>query len=448
MQKFIPYIFLLLSVVMPNRILANDTAYIQPVTGDKLLDTIEVLNNYAIDSVLANPTPFFAIVPEEDIYFQWLIQNIDLQLNESDTVVVADTSIISAIRNCPDSLFKHRLQALPRQIDMTYNHVVRAFILRYLASYPKLTVKLDALSQYYFPIFEDMLSKYGLPDELKYLAVIESALNPMAHSRMGAAGLWQFMPSTGRLFNLEINSLIDERRDPIKSTEAACRYLVRLYHLFDDWTLALAAYNCGPGNVLKAMRRSGKKDFWGIYSFLPRETRSYVPIFVAANYALTYYKDHRISPIYVNITFATDTIVTDKRQHFEQISSLLGVSVAELRRLNPQYTKDIIPGYKDYALCLPANRVLTYIDLQDSILAYRQNELINNRKVEIDLAQRTAVNRGGTYSVNGVTYYKIRRGDTLSGIAQRFHCSVSQLQKWNGLKGSNISAGKTLKIMR
>ena len=153
MQKFIPYIFLLLSVVMPNRILANDTAYIQPVTGDKLLDTIEVLNNYAIDSVLANPTPFFTIVPEEDIYFQWLIQNIDLQLNESDTVVVADTSIISAIRNCPDSLFKHRLQALPRQIDMTYNHVVRAFILRYLASYPKLTVKLDALSQYYFPIF-------------------------------------------------------------------------------------------------------------------------------------------------------------------------------------------------------------------------------------------------------------------------------------------------------
>jgi membrane-bound lytic murein transglycosylase D len=282
---------------------------------------------------------------------------------------------------------------------------------------------------------------------LCYLPVIESALNPQAHSRAGAAGLWQFMPSTGRLYGLEINSLVDERMDPIKSTEAACLFLKSLYNMFGDWTLALAAYNCGPGNVNKAIHRAdGKKDFWSIYPFLPAETRGYVPIFIAAAYSINYADLHGICPEAIEMTENTDTIQTNVRQHLLQISEILGIELDELRRLNPQYAKDVIPGGKTYSLCLPADRVTDYIDQQEVILGYRADELINNRRAEIDLAQQTGLSGG--YSVNGVTYYKIKNGDTLGGIAKKFHCSVSQIKSWNGLKSDNIRAGSTLKIKK
>ena len=347
----------------------------------------------------------------------------------------------------PDSVYKQRLQELPFVIEMPYNQVVRSFILRYTRRNPKQLAALQRKAEYYFPLFEDILCRYDIPYELCYLPVIESALNPMAHSHMGAAGLWQFMPSTGRLYGLEINSLIDERMDPIRSTEAACRFLKNLYSLFGDWNLAIAAYNCGPGNVNKAIHRSGgKRDFWSIYPFLPRETRGYLPIYIAAAYSMNYADMHGICPAAIEMTEATDTIRSSARQHLLQISTVLDIPIEELRRLNPQYARDIVPGGKDYSICLPADRVTDYIDLQDSILHYRAAELVHNRRAEIDLMQKTRLNGG--YSVNGVTYYKIKNGDTLGAIAKKFHVSVKQLRAWNNLKNDNIRAGKTLKIGR
>ncbi|MCQ2324118.1 MAG: transglycosylase SLT domain-containing protein [Paludibacteraceae bacterium] len=380
-------------------------------------------------------------------------------LNQSMDSLAVDTAIFdntlvnidtlscprdTIIYDLPDSVYKARLQALPFLIEMPYNSVVRAFILRYVQRNPKTLARIQRKAEYYFPLFYDALGRNGLPYELCYLPVIESALNPQAHSHAGAAGLWQFMPSTARLYGLEVNSLVDERMDPIRSTEAACQFMKSLYSTFGDWTLALAAYNCGPGNVNKAIHRSGKRDFWSIYPYLPRETRSYVPIFIAAAYSINYADLHGICPEAIEMTTVTDTIQTQTRQHLLQISEILGIDLDELRRLNPQYARDVIPGGKTYALCLPADRVTDYIDQLDVILNYRADELINNRRAEIDLAQKTSLNGG--YTINGVTYYKIKSGDTLGGIAQKFHVTVKQIKAWNGLKSDNIRAGATLKI--
>lgn len=345
----------------------------------------------------------------------------------------------------PDSVYIRRLQAMPREMEMTYNSYVRAQIERYTIRNPRHLAALRRLTDYYFPIFEDALSKHGIPDELKYLAVIESALNATAHSRVGAAGLWQFMPSTGKLLGLEVNSLVDERYDTHKATDAACRYLKSLYSIYHDWTLVIAAYNCGPGNVNKAIHRSGKRDFWSIYPYLPRETRSYLPLFIAAAYAMNYAEAHGVCPTDLNYAIPTDTLITHERLHLQQVSDVLDIPIEELRRLNPQYTRDILPGgTKAYTLCLPTDQTLHFIDRQDTILAHRADELINNRRAEIEMLHKQGLNGG--YSVNGVTYYKIKNGDTLGGIAKKFHVSVKQLKAWNGLKTDNIRAGKTLRI--
>lgn len=343
-----------------------------------------------------------------------------------------------------DSLYKARLQYLPYEIEMPYNPVVGTYIQRYLKSEQQMA-RLLARADYYFPIFWDILDKHNLPYELCYLPVIESALNPMAHSAMGAAGLWQFMPSTGKLYGLEINSLVDERRDPIGSTEAACAFLKRLYTDFQDWNLVIAAYNCGPGNVKKAIARSGgKTDFWSIYPYLPNETRCYLPIFIAACYVMNYADLHTICPDTLWQYPLTDTIVIRDRLHLSQVAEIVGIGLDTLRMLNPQYPRDIIPGGKDYTLCLPAELVTTYIEQEDTIRQHRADELVNNRRDEIELLHKTGVSGG--YSVNGVTYYKIKNGDTLGAIAKKFHVSVKQLKAWNGLKNDNIRAGKTLRI--
>lgn len=349
------------------------------------------------------------------------------------------------ITELPDSVYKIRLQALPLVVEVPYNEVVRRYILRYVKHSPRQLAALQRKSEYYFPIFEDIIARHQLPYELCYLSIVESALNPQARSHMGAAGLWQFMPATGKRYGLEVNSLVDERMDPIRATEAACRYLSDLYGIFNDWNLAIAAYNCGPGNVNKAIHRAGgKRDFWSIYPFLPKETRGYLPIFIAVVYAMNYAEMHGICPSEPLLTMASDTIVTNQRQHLKQIAENLDIPLSELRRLNPQYPRDIIPGNKDYAICLPIEKAGAYIDNEHAILAYQADELINNRRAEIELLQRTSVYGG--YSINGITYYKIKEGDTLGGIAQKFHVSVKQLKAWNGLKSDAIRAGKTLKI--
>ena len=397
----------------------------------------------SIDVTMVDTLPM-----EDTIAANTLDTLVDLPLFFDEALAWLDTTECTSdtlITELPDSVYKARLQALPFVIEVPYNEVVRRYILRYVKHSPRQLASLQRKAEYYFPIFEDILGQHELPFELCYLPVIESALNPQARSHMGAVGLWQFMPATAKKYGLEVNSLIDERMDPIRSTEAACRFLKALYGIFGDWNLVIAAYNCGPGNVNKAIHRAGgKRDFWSIYPFLPKETRGYLPIFIAASYAMNYADVHGICPAADLRLPVTDTIVTAERQHLKQIAANLDVTIEELRRLNPQYARDIIPGGKDYALCLPIEISGAYIDQQDSILAYQAKELIHNRRAEIDLLQRTSVN--GAYSVNGVTYYKIKEGDTLGGIAAKFRVSVKQLKAWNGLTSDFIRAGKTLKI--
>ena len=438
--------------------LATLSAYAEELAPDSI-DNPEVmgqLDSMTIDSLVLLDSLELAedtIIPVRPFYEAWNdsdLTDIEMRaldwslrwLDTSDCVAVHDTTTL------PDSVYKARLQALPCVIELPYNERVRAFILRYVKRSPKQVARMMRMSEYYFPLFEDVLGHYDLPYELKYLPIIESALNPIARSHVGAAGLWQFMPATGKLFGLEVNSLVDERMDPLKSTEAACRFLSSMYAIYHDWNLVIAAYNCGAGNVNKAIRKAGgKRDFWSIYPFLPRETRNYVPIFIAANYAMNYGQEHGIckAPI-EDKAMVTDTIRTNQRMHLQQISDNLGIEMAELRRLNPQYSRDILPGGSMYALCLPADKMGPFIDMQDSIIAYKADSLINNRRAEIDLAKVTSVS--GAYRVNGVTYYKIKRGDTLGGIAKKFHCTVKQLKQWNGLKNDNIREGQKLKICR
>lgn len=382
-----------------------------------------------------------------------------------------DLSTIELASNTPDSVFVERLQQLPFVVELPYNQVIRRYILRYLQHSPKLVADLKRKEEFYFPIFEDILTQYDLPCELAYLPIIESALNPNARSHMGAVGLWQFMPATGKKYGLEINSLVDERRDPIKSTHAAAKFMKALYSVFGDWNLAIAAYNCGPGNVNKAIYRAGgKRDFWSIYPYLPKETRAYLPLYIAAVYSMNYAYIHGITtnsePLFMSDTTAvsdsilfpnlervcvyepmpTDTVVINQRMHLLQISECIDVPLQVLRQLNPQYARDIVPGNKDYAVCLPIDKAGLFVMHQDSILAHRANELVHNRRTEIDLLQKTSVN--GAYTVNGVTYYKIKEGDTLGGIAAKFRVSVKQLKAWNNLNSDMIRAGKTLKILQ
>lgn len=346
----------------------------------------------------------------------------------------------------PDSVYISRLQLMPCVIEMPYNTAVRRFIDLYVRRNPARLSRLRMLSGYYFPLFTDALHRYSLPEELKHLPVIESGLNPTAYSRVGAAGLWQFMPATGKLCGLEVNSLVDERLDPIKATDAACRFLKELYAVYHDWNLVIAAYNCGPGNVNKAIRRAGgKRDFWDIYPYLPRETRSYLPIFIAANYALTYADEHNICAALPDRVLATDTIVTEQRMHLLQVSEVTGIPLTELRRLNPQYRWDILPGGKPYALCLPIEQTGAFIELQDSILRYKSDSLINNRREKIDLAQKTAADG---YPASGMYWYTVKKGDVLGTIAKRQRTTVGKIKKWNNMKNDNIRIGQKLKMYR
>ena len=368
--------------------------------------------------------------------FEWMLAGLDT----TPCVTMPDTTMLA------DSTYKRRLQALPCIVELPYNPIAKRYIQRYIKSSPRHTARIMREAEYYFPIFEDALGRRGLPYELKYVPVIESALRPNARSRAGAAGLWQFMPTTAKRYGLEVNSLVDERYDVYKSTEAACDFLQALYAIFNDWNLAIAAYNCGPGNVRKAIHYAGgKRDFWSIYPYLPRETRMYVPLFIASNYVFNYAGEHGICPDTISVgRMLTDTIVIDQRMHLKQVADVLGIAIDDLRYLNPQYTRDILPGNKNYRLCLPIDQTTMFITQQDSILAYQANRLIHDRRSEIDMAQKTSI--AGGYTINGKMYYKIRQGDTLGGIARKFHVTVSQLQKWNGLTSTNIYTGKNLRV--
>ena len=351
-----------------------------------------------------------------------------------------------------DSVYIDRLSRIPAVMEMPYNEIIRKFIDMYAGRLRNQVSFMLSACNFYMPIFEEALDAYNLPLELRYLPIIESALNPSAVSRAGASGLWQFMLATGKMYGLESNSLVDERRDPIKATWAAARYLKELYAIYGDWNLVIAAYNCGPGTINKAIRRAnGKTDYWEIYNFLPKETRGYVPAFIAANYVMTYYCDHNICPMETNIPASTDTIQVNKKLHFEQIADICGVSLEQIKSLNPQYKKNVIPGdSKPYTLRLPQNYISTFIDQQDTIYAHRADELFKNRKT-IAIRDNTppSATRGKAVVGNGkLVYHKISSGETLGSIAEKYTVRVKDIQNWNGLRNTQITAGKRLKIYK
>lgn len=348
-----------------------------------------------------------------------------------------------------DQEYIDRLQRMPTVMEMPYNKIVRAFINMYVERKKSLVESMLGMSLYYMPIFEQALDKYGMPLELKYLPVIESALNPTAVSRAGATGLWQFMLDTAKGMGLEINSLVDQRRDPYLSSDAAARYLKQLYNSYGDWSLAIAAYNCGPGNVNKALRRAGggKKDFWEIYPFLPRETRDYIPAFIAANYAMTYYNHHNISPALASRPIVTDTVHVNKRVHFQQISDVMGISMDELRILNPQYRTDVIPGdIHPYALVLPNIQAYCYIANEDSIVNHNAELYARRDVVEPSTGATVTSGDGGQYVEEVIVkYHKVRRGENLASIARRYGVSQKSIRRTNGI-GRRVRRGQTLRI--
>ena len=348
-----------------------------------------------------------------------------------------------------------RLKRMPTIIEMPYNEVVQKFIDRYSGRLRHSVSYMLGASNFYMPIFEEALETYGLPLELKYLPVIESALNPTAVSRVGATGLWQFMLATGKRYGLEVNSLVDDRRDPIKSSYAAANYLKDLYKVFGDWNLVIAAYNCGPDQINKAIHRAkGCKDYWQIYPYLPKETRGYVPAFIAANYIMTYYCEHNICPMTTRLPAKTDTVMVDRNVHLEQIAAVCNIDIEQLRTLNPSYRRDIAPGAtKLSAIRLPQTEVGKFIDMQDSIYAYNAEALFTKRAtVEVNDNTPTYTRSSSSRSKSkkrtsrrGKTV-TIKSGQTLSEIAKRNGTTVAKLKKLNGLKGNNIRAGKKLRV--
>lgn len=364
-------------------------------------------------------------------------------------------------------VYKERLSRLPSVIEMPYNDVVQKFIDRYSGHLRRSVSIMLGMQNFYMPIFEEALESYGLPLELKYLPVIESGLNPNAVSRVGATGLWQFMLKTGKQYGLEINSLVDERRDPVKASYAAARYLRDLYKIFGDWNLVIAAYNCGPDNISKAMHRSkGETDYWKIYPYLPRETRGYVPAFIAANYIMNYYCEHNICPMVADLPAKTDTVVVNRDVHFEQVAGVLGINVNQIKELNPQYRRNVVNGAsRPSALRLPSNMVGSFIDKENDIYAYNADALLSRRsEVEVpdDVPSYTS-SRSRSHSSDrhsskssrkskknkkgrGGKSVTIRQGDTLSEIAERNGTTVKKLRKLNGISGNNIRAGKKIKV--
>lgn len=354
-------------------------------------------------------------------------------------------------------VLKERLAKLDAKspFNIEYSKELENIIKNYLKNRHGAYERLMAISEYYFPMFEEHLAKYNVPIEIKYLAVIESALNPRAKSRVGATGLWQFMYPTGKQYNLDVNSYVDERSDPLKATEAACQYLSSLYNIFGDWDLVLASYNAGPGNVTKAIRRSGSyTNYWNIRRNLPKETQAYVPTFLATMYIYEYHKEHGINPKKAPVTyFETDTVMVKRQMSFKQIADLLDVSKEQLELLNPIYKLDVIPytADKPHYLRLPKDKIGLFAANEAAIYAYVDREAGMREKPYFARTQETAIassDSGNTTKSTKTQTYTIKRGDNLGAIANKYNVSVADLKRWNGLKSNRINAGQRLKIQK
>jgi membrane-bound lytic murein transglycosylase D len=413
----------------------------------------------------------------QELMKNWYLQNyavLDKDVENKDPGDVSDATYIS------------RLKTIPSGIELPFNQVVKSYIERYTHRERTLVAEMLGMSPYYMPIFEQALEKRGMPLELKYIPVIESALDPNAVSPVGASGLWQFMLETARNQGLEVNSLVDERRDPYRSSDAAADYFKKLYDIYGDWSLAIAAYNCGPGNVNKALLRAGdgsaKPDFWEIYNYLPRETRGYVPAFIAATYVMHYYKEHNISPSLATKPLLIDTVKVNQRLNFAQISKVLNIPIDEIRILNPQYRHDVIPGdARPYTLALPSQQVYSFILVEDSINSYRPDlyaardvrepgtpndaPTANNYGYSAPTMQAPAQPATQAVAAQPATqaaaaqpaatpataaaatkYYKVKRGEDIESVASSFGISVDQLMTLNSLTRRHVSRGQVLKV--
>jgi membrane-bound lytic murein transglycosylase D len=394
-------------------------------------DTIVIRSNPDIERITADLDSLV-----NSYYVQMALKN-DPEMFSDDTAGI----------QYPDSVYESRLRKINSVVKLPYGPIIRNHIHVYTIKQREQFAAVLGVMDYYFPMIEDIFDQNGLPTELKYMAVIESALNPNAmNRRSGATGMWQFMYSTGRMCGLTINSIVDERRSPQRSTVAAAKYIKDLYNIYKDWTLVIAAYNCGPGNVNKAIRRSGnKKDYWEIYYRLPRETRGYIPQYIAAAYAINYYAEHNIRPLPLNIPVATDTIMVSKDIHLTQISEVMKIPHTELRALNPQYKTGLIPGStKPQALTLPLTHLGDFIDLNDTIRNYKPDIYLNKAALIANPSRTTYV----PADVKGKTklIYTVREGDNLGYISEWYRVGLSDLRYWNDLYRNTIRIGQKIAV--
>ena len=408
----------------------EELAYTDSLTGE-MLDMYEE-NEFKGTSGLA-PEDYTAEISDSLLNI-WYVHN---QVN-SDDISEYDMDSIIFQSNVPDEVYIERIKQMNSFITLPYNDIVKNYIIMYSEKMPTKMANMLGLCRYYMPIFEEILNRYDMPEELKAMAIIESALNPRAVSRVGAKGMWQFMYSTAKMYDLHIDSFVDERLDPVKSAEAAAQYLKDAYEIFGDWNLAIASYNCGAGNVNKAIRRSGgSRAFWDIYPYLPRETRGYVPAFVGALYTLNYYKEHGIKPETVEIPAHVDTFKINKMLHLRQVSDLTGAPIDELKNLNPQYSHEIIPGNsREYILRIPYNYSNAFIDNEDSIYVHKTDVYFNPVTIK-------KIKDGGD---GERIVYKVKSGDYLGKIASRHRCTVAQIKRWNSLTSNNIRVGQKLVV--
>jgi membrane-bound lytic murein transglycosylase D len=380
----------------------------------------------------------------DSLYLDWI--NGQLPLRPYADTLAAFVPVDRMV-DVPDSIFIQRLRTIPSGIELTYNKQVRSYLDLYTKNRRKQVSIMLGLGDYYFPMIEAKLDAMDLPLELKYLPVIESGLNPVARSRVGAQGMWQFMLNTARIYRLKVNSFVDERLDPVRSTEVACIYLKELYKIFGDWHLVIAAYNCGPGNVKKAIHRAGgKSNYWDIYYYLPRETRGFVPAFIAATYIMNFPEDHGFTAIKPEIPIETDTVMVSQELHLGQVSEVLDINLNTLSQLNPKYRKHILPGTgEQFDLRLPADKIGRFITFQDSILNHKDEVYLAKNNIDKEPAERIARPVPPSGDEVELTYV-VKSGDNLGFIASWFEVGLSSLKDWNGLYSNRIKAGQKLVV--
>ncbi|CAI2765990.1 lytic transglycosylase [Flavobacterium collinsii] len=431
------------SISMFAQDVAKADAEIKPVVKISYLDSVK--NTFKKNELAARVDSL------------WMNELVSLDIYDDLTKDIQTINTdVTVDEELPTDLLKQRLQAMNGKspFNIEYNQGLENIIKSFLKNRKKSFSRLMSLSEYYFPIFEDAFAKQNVPLEIKYLAVVESALNPKAVSKMGATGIWQFMYGTGKQYALKIDSYIDERSDPLRATAAASEYMSKMFNIFGDWELVLASYNSGPGNVTKAIRRSGgKTKYWDIRSHLPKETQGYVPAFLATMYLFEYHKEHGINPQRAVVkNFETDTVQIKSQMSFKQIADLLDMPQSQLQLLNPSYKLNVVPFYQgeQHFLRLPKDKVATFVSNEDKIYAYVAYQA-QNKTMPVQLAMKTAPRtkynaKAKEDSSKEIQFYKVRKGDNLGAIADKYNVSIVDLKKWNNLKSNSVAFGRSLKI--